>query len=49
MIRYLDGRQVTDAGTATNSNVLSKKLVLATLGVSAFIIVVAFVYYWRMA
>jgi hypothetical protein len=49
MIRYLDGRQVTDAAGGTLSGVARNKLVLAALAVSAFVIVIAVVYYSRMA
>ena len=49
MIRYLDGRQVTDAGVVARSGILGNRLVLAVLAVSAFVVVIAVVYYSRMA
>jgi hypothetical protein len=49
MIRYLDGRQVTDAAGVTLGGIAGNKLVLAALAVSAFVIVIAVVYYSRMA
>jgi len=49
MIRYLDGRQVSEAAVVARGGVLSNKLVLVAVAISVFVVVIAFAYYRRMA
>jgi hypothetical protein len=49
MIRYLDGRQVSEAAVATRSGALGNKLVLVAVTISVFVVAIAFAYYRRMA